>query len=282
MTDREAMKFVTELAHELSSGQVQLPSLPDVVVKIRRLLEQKNCDFDSVAQVVNADPMLVSRLMVFANSAAYNTSGENVTSVEAAISRLGFELVRNTAISLAIKQLFLGEKHKAIARHVRNLWAGSMQLSSLAHALAENHEDIDEDTAYLCGLMHHVGKLYILTKAKDYPEFLGNAGALQLVIDEWHGKIGKSILETWGFPAEICESVDPGENLDEHTHLAPTMADVMFVAQRLFAAADEGAPDFAAIPSCVKLGIDEQSAAEVLTAYREKLQSVQSLLSKAA
>lgn len=282
MSDQEAMKFVTELAHELSSGKVRLPSLPDVVIRIRKLLGEESCDFDRVANVVSADPILVSRLMVFANSAAYNTSGENVTSPKAAISRLGFELVRNTAISLAIKQLFLGEKHKAVAKRVRELWASSMQLSSLAHALAERHDDVDEDTAYLCGLLHHIGSLYILTKAKNYPDFLGESGALQMILDEWQAKIGKSILEAWDFPEEVCESADPLEHLDEHSHLAPSMADVMYVADRLFASADEGMLDFGSIPSCVKLGIDEESAPEVLTAYREKLQSVQSALSKAA
>lgn len=278
----EAMKFVRQLARELSSGDVKLPSLPDVVIKIRKLLEEENCDFDQVAKVVSADPILVSRLLVFANSAAYNSSGENIKSLETAISRLGFELVRNTAITLAIKQLFLGEKHKAIAKHIRELWAHSMQLSSLAHAVAETHKSLNEETAYLCGLMHHVGKLYILSKARDYPKFLGDATMLQAILLEWHTKVGKSILEAWDFPDDVCESVDPAEYLDEHTHLDPTMVDVMFVAESLLASAEGEAPDFASMPSCVKLGIDEETAGNVLEAYREKLQSVQDALSQAA
>lgn len=282
MSDQEALEFVTELARELSSGEVRLPSLPGVVIKIRKLLEEDSCDFDRLADVASVDPILVSRLLMFANSVAYNTAGETVKSLDAAISRLGFELVRNTAITLAIKQLFLGEKHKAVAKQARELWASSMQLSSLAHALAERRDDVDADTAYLCGLLHHVGRLYILTKAKDFPNFLGHSGALELILEEWHGKIGKSILEAWSFPKEVCESADPLDYLDERTHAAPTMADVIFVANRLLASAEEGTPDFAAIPSFVKLDIDEQTAPGILTAYREKLQSVQDVMSKAA
>ena len=282
MTDEQAMSFVSRLAHELGSGSVRLPSLPDVVVKIRKLLEQQTCDFDRVAQVVSADPMLVSRLLVFANSAAYNPTGENVKSLDTAISRLGFELVRNTAISIAIKQLFLGEQHKAVAKQIRELWARSMQFSSLSHAIAEQNRTVNQETAFLCGLMHDVGKLYILSKSKDYPEFLGDPLSLQIILTEWHAKIGKSILEAWGFPAEVCESVDPAEYLDEHTHHEPVMADVMFVAERILAAAEEGPPDFLAMPAAIRLGIDEDVASNILIAYKGKLMSVQDALSEAA
>lgn len=282
MPEQEAMKFVSQLAHELGSGTVRLPSLPDVVIKIRKLLEEQSCDFDRVSQVVSADPMLVSRLLVFANSAAYNPAGENVKSLETAIGRLGFELVRNTAISIAVKQLFLGEQHKAVAKHVRELWARCMQFSSLAHAIAEKNKAVNQETAFLCGLMHDVGKLYILSKSKDYPEFLGEPIALQIILNEWHAKVGKSILEAWQFPPEVCESVDPTEYLDEHTHHAPVMADVMVVAERILSAAEDGPPDFSTMPSSVRLGIDEEKASKILIAYKGKLMSVQQALSQAA
>ena len=281
MQDREAMRFVNLLARELDSGSVRLPSLPDVVVKIRKLLEEQTADFDQVARAVSADPVLASRLMVFANSSAYGTSAGGVNSIEAAISRLGFRTVRDTAISLAVRQLFLAEKHRAVAKQLRALWGRSMQLSSLAHAIADRHADVDAETAFLCGLMHDVGKLYILTKSKDFPDFLGDPESLSVILAEWHGKIGKSILEAWSFPAEICESIDPTEYINDHTHLAPTFADVMFVAERILAASVDGTPDFATMPSSVRLAIDDRAAGEILTAYKGKLLSVQEALQAA-
>lgn len=280
--DSDAMKFVSALAHELGAGAVRLPSLPDVVMKIRKLLEQETCDFDRVAEVVSTDPVLVSKLLIFANSAAYNASGDRVKSLDVAISRLGFELVRNTAISIAVKQLFLGRQHKAIANQVRDLWARSMQFSSLAHAIAEKSRGVNQETAFLCGLMHDVGKLYILSKSKDFPAFLGDPLSLQLILDEWHRKVGKSILEAWQFPAEVCDSIDPAECLDDLTHHAPVMADVMLVAEHILSNAQGGGLDFAEIPSCVRLEIDEDKASGILIAYKGKLQSVQQALAKAA
>ena len=279
MTDDNALRFVTHLARELSTGSIRLPSLPDVVVKIRRVLEQEDCDFDRVASAVSADPMLVSRLLVFANSAAYNVSGDKVESLDRAIQRLGFQLVRSTAIALALKQLFLGKQHRAVAQHVRSLWGRSMQLSALAHCIAARHKAVDAETAYICGLLHEVGKLYILTKAHEFPEFLGSGSAIQAVMDEWHAKIGKSILEAWGFAEDVCESANPSDYLNGHTHLDPTLADVMFVAERMLASDSDGQPNFSTMPSSVKLGIGNEDVNEVFSAYREKLGEVKETLS---
>lgn len=281
MSDEHAMRFVTQLARELSAGSVKLPSLPDVVLKIRKLLEEENCDFGRVAQAIGTDPMLVSRLLVFANSTAFNPTGQRIESLDAAISRLGFELIRNTAIALALKQMYLGEKHKSVAAVLRELWRRSMQLSALAYCIAEAHDELDSETAYLCGLVHEVGKVYILTKSRDFPEFLGDPHALELILNEWHAKIGKSILESWDFPNEVCESADPRGYLSEYTHDAPSFADVTFVAERMLAAEADGAPNFATMPSSVKLGITDELAADILVRYRGKLLEVQDTLADA-
>ena len=282
MTNEHGLRFVTQLARELSSGSVKLPSLPDVVLKIRRLLEQEHCDFEQIAQAVSTDAMLVSQLLRFANSAAYNATGERVESLEAAISRLGFELIKNTAISLAVKQVYLGEKHKAVAGQLRALWRRSVQLSALCHSIARTTKELDAETAYLCGLLHDVGKVYIVTKARDFPEFLGIPAAMETICEEWHPKVGKSILESWGFPDEVCQSADPSQYLNEHTHVTPSFADVTFVAERMLAAETDGAPNFATMPSSVKLGITDDVAADILVQYRNKLMEVQETLADRA
>lgn len=282
MPDQEKLRFISLLARELTEGMISLPSLPDVVTRIRSLLEKEHCDFEQVSKLVRVDPMLVSRLFVFANSAYHNQTGDHVDSLDTAIARLGFELVRNTAVSLAIKQLYLGQKHKEIAPQLRRIWTRSMKLSAMAFALAERHEDVNEETAFMCGLLHEVGKLYILTKAKDFPSFLGDTASSGAVLEEWHPQIGKNIVEAWKFPADVCESLDTEESLVELTHAAPTQVDVIFVACLLLDASSDAVLDLGSIPSCVKLGITEETMAAIISTYEDKLHSVQQSLSAAA
>lgn len=75
-----------------------------MVLKIRALLERDDCDFARVSQAISVDPVLVSKLFVFTNSAYYNRANIKIDTLDAAIGRLGFEVVRNTAMSMAMKQ----------------------------------------------------------------------------------------------------------------------------------------------------------------------------------
>ena len=60
MASNDEFRFVSLLALELENGDISLPSLPDVVLKIRKLLERDNCTFDLISQAVSVDSVLVS------------------------------------------------------------------------------------------------------------------------------------------------------------------------------------------------------------------------------
>lgn len=279
MDKNDHFRFVSLLALELENGDIRLPSLPDVVLKVRKMLESDNCDFQLISQAVSVDPVLVSRLFVFANSAYYNRGNIKADTLDAAISRLGFEVVRNTAMSLAMKQLYDADKNDKAARYQRAVWARGMKLSCMAYAIAKKRSNLNRESAYLCGLMHEVGKLYILTKTEDFPEFLGDPESLDAVMEEWNPQISKSIIESWGFPDEVAESSDPGTYVEHDTSAAPALVDVMAVARILVDGKEEKLQTvFEKDDSCIKLGVDEDIAADVMLAYRDKLQSMQQSL----
>ncbi len=274
----DQFRFVSLLGLELENGDISLPSLPDVVIKIRNMLEKDTADFVQISQAVSVDPVLVSRLFVFANSAYYNRANVKTDTLESAIGRLGFEVVRNTAMSIAMKQLYEAEKHSHSAKHLRAVWANGMKLSCMAYAVAKRRPDLNEETAFLCGLLHEVGKLYIITKAEDFPELLGDEKSMRAVFDEWNAQISKSIIESWGFPDSVVESADPDSYADHDDGVPAQYADVMLVAKLLLDSTDASALEIEEHPSCAKLGVDEQVAADLLVAYRDKLKTMQQSL----
>ncbi len=279
MDQSDHFRFVSLLALELENGDIRLPSLPDVVLKIRKMLESDNCDFERISQAVSVDPVLVSRLFVFANSAYYNRANIKAETLDAAIGRLGFEVVRNTAMSLAMKQLYNSDKSSDAAKYQRAVWARGMKLSCMAYAISRKQSELNHETAYLCGLMHEVGKLYILTKAEEFPEFLGDTASLEAVMDEWNPQISKSIIESWGFPDEIAESTDPATYVVHDTEAPAALVDVIVVAKLLLDGNEEKLKTvFEEDESCAKLGMNEDLAADVMLAYRDKLKSMQQSL----
>ena len=275
----QRFEFVRQLARDLASGGVNLPSFPAVIIKIREMLEDDDCDFEKLTEVINADAALVSRLFVFANSAYHNRTGEAVDSLHSAISRLGLELVRNTALSMAIKQMVFSEKHRGLAEPLRRLWVRSLRLASMSHAVASLAPDVDRETAFMAGMLHEIGKLYILSKAKQFPEFLGDAESLQQVLDEWHPQIGRSIVEAWEFPEDIVRTMVPQEFIDEHIQKAPKLVDAIYLAELLFDKPEDSWLVIESTPVYRKFKLNEAGLDELRHRFNEKLEVVQQSLS---
>lgn len=279
MKQEDHFRFVSLLALELDNGDISLPSLPDVVMKIRKLLSSDDCDFGRVSQAVSVDPVLVSKLFVFANSAFYNRANVKIESLDGAIGRLGFEVVRSAAMSLAMKQLYGSEKHKKSAQQQKAVWARGMKLSCMAYAIAAKDSRLNPETAFLCGLMHEVGNLYILTKAEEFPDLLGDSESLKSVMKEWNPQISKSIVESWGFPEEVVESTDPASYVNHDADAPPNLVDVMVVAKVMLGGAEEKLQELLNEDlSCQKLGMSKDAAATVMAAYRDKLKTMQQSL----
>jgi HD-like signal output (HDOD) protein len=279
MTDNnEEFRFVSLLALELDNGDISLPSLPDVVLKIRRLLEDENTDFERLSSAISMDPVLVSKLFVYANSAFYNRANIKIDTLDTAVSRLGIEVVRSTAMSLAMKQLYSAEKHSGSAKYLRAVWAHGMKLSCMAFAVARGKPNLNVENAFLCGLLNEVGKLYIITKAEEFPTLLGDKKSFDAVLEKWNSQISKSIIESWGFPEDVAQSADPVTYIDPDTDSPPAYVDVVAVAKWLVDHGREESLDFSADPSCVKLGVSKKTVPDIMAAYRDKLKTMQESL----
>ncbi len=277
-TADENFRFINLLALELNNGDIALPSLPDVVIKIRNMLENDSCDFDQISQAASLDPVLVSKLFVFANSALYNRAGVTIDTLDGAIGRLGFEVVRNTAMSIAMEQLYAAEKHAHAKQHLKAAWARSMKLSSMGWAVARCKKQLNDETAFLAGLMHDVGTLYIITKTGEFPNLLGDMQSFNEIVAQWNPQIGKSIIESWGFNEEMAESADVASYMTESGADEPRLVDAMHISELLVNDSDESL-DFSEIPAARRLGIDKDTIGPVLEDYRNKLQTMQSSLS---
>ncbi|MBT8098485.1 MAG: HDOD domain-containing protein, partial [Gammaproteobacteria bacterium] len=214
MSSDEHTRFLQELAEDLNSRKITLPSFPDVVINIRTALEDPTCSAERLAEVVRTDAVLVSRLLIAANSAFHNRAGIEIVDLNLAVSRLGFEVVRNTAITLAVEQIFNASQHENLRDAIEDIWTRSLSLASMCFVIARQTASVNPDNAFLCGLLHDIGKLYILTKARNFPELMGDPQSLETVLQQWYSSIGRSIIESWGFSDEIAKTLEIEENLN--------------------------------------------------------------------
>ena len=275
----EQTQFLQQLAEDLNSKNIRLPSFPDVVINIRTALEDPTCSSERLADVVRTDAVLVARLLMAANSAFHNRAGIEIVDLNLAISRLGFEVVRNTAITLAVEQIFNASQHAELRDSIKKIWSNSLSLASMCFVIARQSDNLNPDNAFLCGLLHEVGKLYILTKARDFPNLMGDADSLGTVLEQWYASVGKSIVEAWGFSDEIASSLEIEENLSNDSSAPATFVDVIYAARLVLENDDEQELDEASQDIVGKLKINADSLPALREAYGQHAQSMRASVS---
>jgi len=221
--------FVRTLAADLSRGHVDLPSFPEIAVKVRRVLADAKSSTDQVCRVVGSEPALAARLLRIANSASINRSGRAVTDLRTAINHIGHNMVRSASMSFAMIQIQKANKLASLTPHLNDLWERSTYVAAYAFVLARNCTRVNPDEAMLTGMMHGIGKLYILTRAADHPELFADPTALNDIIGEWYPAIGQAILENWNFSESMVHAVGQ-EDFSRAELGAANLTDVIGVA----------------------------------------------------
>jgi HD-like signal output (HDOD) protein len=223
------LHFLSQLATEVSKGTVDLPCFPDVVIRVRQTLDDPETTAEQAVTVVGAEPRLAAKLLQTANSAAFNTTGKPLVDLRSAIIRLGHQLVQSAAMAYAVQQIKQEKSLRSITTLLTDLWKECIAVASISHEVARRTK-ISPDEAFLTGLMHGIGRLYIMVRAVGRSaEFGADASFIDLVAG-WHAQIGKAVLENWGFAEEICEAVgDQGEYERRRRHEAD-LTDILIVS----------------------------------------------------
>ena len=215
MTDSssKAFSFVQELAADLGKGEIDLPAFPDVVKRLQVVLIDESASTKDVVDTMAVEPILTARLLRMANSAALNPKGIEITNLGAAVSRLGFNMVRSTATAYAMNQMQQQESLQPIHGQLNAIWRNSNNVAAICYVVSRKVHGRRPDEALLAGLLHQIGRLYILTHTyKKDPALLQDQAYLE-VVQSWHADIGKVILESWALPESICTAVATQDEL---------------------------------------------------------------------
>jgi HD-like signal output (HDOD) protein len=225
--------LVEKLERSLAGGELELPSLPEVALKIRSALADDNVSVTEVARLLGADPALAARTLRIANSAMFYRGSRPITSLNGAVSQLGYNMVRNVALSFAAQQAFIGYGSRPLRDLVSAVWRHSVHAAVIAHMLARVRTKLNADEAFLAGLLHEVGKLYIVMRAKDNVEVLASDPGFQSVLTAWHPRVGRAVIEAWELPPDLAAAVGDHESCSLEAPDPPTMTAVVAVANYL-------------------------------------------------
>ncbi len=264
---QEAFEFVKALASELTSGTINIPSFPEVAVRLQRMLADERTDAERVVRALGAEPALAARVLSIANSAALNPSGQRITDLRAAVTRLGFDMLRSSAMSFAMSQVQAAEQYRSIEKPMNRLWRRSVEVASLCRVIARRHRELNADSALLAGLLHGVGKLYIMTRAARHPRLFADQSAFQTIVRDWHADITKALLETWRIDDDLIEAIHGYEDPERVGRGPLSLGDVLAVADVVASLREK--PEMleaklAELASASRLGISAAALEQVL------------------
>lgn len=276
-----AFDFVRSLSAELSRGRVDLPSFPDVVVRVRRVLADENSTNDQLVRIVGSEPTLAARVLKMSNSAMLNRSGRKVTDLRTAVNRMGHNMVRSAAISFAMAQIRAASRLEGLGGFLQGLWETSTRVAAISFVLASKLTRLNPDEAMLAGLLHGIGKLYIVTRAENHPELFSDPHFMSELIRDWHAAIGRAILENWEFSDSMVEAIASQDDLTRESPDAADLSDV--VAAALLIAGFMTDPQglelaMQGLPVTTRLGLNGAKSAAILKESAAEIASLRSAL----
>lgn len=194
-----------------------LISLPEVYLKVQRLMDDPASDIYDFAEVISVDPNLSTRVLKVVNS-AYFGFPEPVDSISRAINMIGLGPLHNMVLGIsAMSSLELPNDIMPL----NTFWRASLFSGVLARLLAERLKLSKSDHLFIAGLLHEIGHLVLYSKfpqqalaAREIVEQQGQAihEAEMQVMGYHYGDIGAMLMANWNL----------SDNLQSITRHQPT------------------------------------------------------------
>jgi putative nucleotidyltransferase with HDIG domain len=217
LTEVMPSKMVSLQAEEtrrLVQRVVNLPTLPIIIPRILRLVEDPRSSANDLAGVIGTDQSLASRILRLANSAFYGFRRE-ITSINHAVVLLGFETVKSIVLAATVHNALIdGEGASSFDR--QEFWRHVVATATAAKIVARDLRRTDTEVAFVNGLLHDMGKV-VLDRFlyRRYAEAARLALELPCAIREAevalfgvnHAEVGGWLAERWNLPLTIIAPV---------------------------------------------------------------------------
>jgi HD-like signal output (HDOD) protein len=224
----DAAALEKDLASVRQDAGVSLPGVPQIVTRLQQMLSDPEVGIPQLVPVINYEPILVGRVLQMANSAALNPTRRPITDLRTGVTRVGFDLLRSAALAYALRQVSQAHSVKDIRPHLEALWERSAWTAAVAFVIARKFTRVNRDIAFLGGLMHGVGKLFILTRAAHFPFVLRDRTKYSSMLRKWHTHFAKNILSGWRISEDVIQAVVNYENLNrEVSGDEPDLTDIL-------------------------------------------------------
>ncbi len=275
MSIEQQQAVAAEVFAALESGRLELPTLPDMAIKIRKTIDDPNVSAEVLIRLLSTDPSISAQIIKTANCAAFS-GGTPANDLRSAVSRLGYRMLRNMVMIITMSKLFkVGSP--VVSQEMKKLWDHSREVAANSYVLALHQKHLKPEQAMLAGLVHDLGALPLYIYADRFHPLL-DAETLEGLIRRFHTEVGVKLLESWHFPSEIVRVVAQHGNLQRMTADGisdyidvVSVANLMMPTTAKFVAWEN-------VRAIDRLGYSPGQCQNFLTTYADQLSAVREML----
>lgn len=268
-----------------------LPALPEVISSLVRELDNAEVSAGAIEKLIARDAALSARTLRVVNSAYYGLQSQ-VDNLSNAIVILGIQQIRNIVLSIAAMNLFKASGPRMRTMHL-HCWKLSLGAAASSQILARKARlTVGEvDVAYIGGLLHGIGRLFLLTNFPevylklssdhgfDSPEF---AEAEHDLFGLSCAEMGSELATHWKLPSTLVAAIGSSTGPCSEEEAAPSQA-VFTGVQMARAFVNERELPFTDILSSVTmLGLTEEIVVAAMEQANQFLECNMSSLAAAA
>ena len=191
----------------------QIPTLPIISQKILTVVGNENASFKELVRIIEKDQALAIKILKVANSAFYGFLSK-ISSLEHALVILGINEVKSIVLGFSVQNFFSHSESDAFDR--TRFWKHAIICSQVAKLLGRHFNMRDDDSLFLAGLIHDIGK--VVLDEYCHEEFLqiiehvssNNSTFSQAekeILGTTHYQIAATLLKQWKFPDKVIMQV---------------------------------------------------------------------------
>jgi len=276
-------KVFYRILHDYITDKLIIPSMPELAIRITHAAADPNMDIIKLTRLLQFDPAVSARLIQVSNSPIYRTE-KAITTIRHAVEHLGFDITRQLAVGFTLQQLF-NSPSKSLQHYIHDLWKANSRIAALSFILARYAQGINQERAFLAGILCRIGALPIIQYADNFPALINDLPLLNNIIAKLTPLVGSMILRKWGFADEIVKVALESTTWQRDPKEHPDYCDVVLLArlhQSIGATTSYTLPPIDSVPAYRKIAsgnLTPRGSMKIIENAKAEIEELEALLS---
>ncbi len=189
------------------------PALSSIITEINTIVASESESASKLARVILQDFALTNKLLRLVNTVSYGQFGGTIYTISKAVVILGFDTVRNIAMSLILLEFM---QNRSLAHQLKDEVVAAFFAGVVATQLTSGHNIRDDEEVRICSMFFSLGRMlvtfYFFDESKDISRLVEQGvteeQAAIKVLGLTYNEIGVGVARSWNFPNRLLRGME--------------------------------------------------------------------------